>query len=104
MTFTFKAKQKSKTLKVSFLSLMIFLIIGGVVPGQKLDLLILKDSTRVYGTIIEHVPNQNIIIRLLDQTEVVYRFDQIATSTSVNIKKEPKSIRHVNYWELGVNL
>ena len=94
---------KKKNLYVICLTLTLFITFFTDASGQKLDLLILKDSTKVYGTIIEHVPNQNIIIRLLDKTEAVYRFDQIETITSVNIKKEPKSIRHLNYLEIVVN-
>jgi len=103
MACTIQTEQKRKSLKATSLALLFFLTLSAAASGQKLDLLILKDSTKVYGTIIEHVPNQNVIIRLLDQTEAVYRFDQIETITSVSIKKEPKSLRHVNYWELGVN-
>jgi hypothetical protein len=88
--------------RVSFI-LILLLIIYGSCSGQKMDLLILKDSTKVYGTIIEHIPNQNITIRLLDQTEVVYFFSQIDRITSVSLKKEPKSLKKKNYPEIGIN-
>lgn len=103
MKILIQNNRKRFILKLTGLYLILFFTVCAGASGQKLDLLILKDSTKVYGTIIEHVPNQNVIIRLLDQTEAVYRFDQIATITSVSIKKEPKSIKHVNYWELGIN-
>ena len=66
------------------------------------DIVHLKDSTIIKGTIIETIPNKSITIKSFDGIIQTIDFDQI-----VKIKKENISdinLRDSSYLELGINL
>lgn len=56
------------------------------------DLIVLKDSTRFTGEIIEHVPNERIVLRMIGGSEIVFSQPDIAY-----IQKVPFRYKYIRY-------
>ena len=66
--------------------------------AQAIDIIYLKDGSRVLGTIIENIPDQKVVIRLMDgYSERVFTYDKIERINSISLKD-------LSYREIGVNI
>ncbi len=96
-------------MKAYFLPLLIlaFALTGSRCLAQsEVDAVILKNGSKILGTIIEQVPNKSLKIRMRDGSEFVYTFDEIEIirKERVDYVDETMDLRHTPYSELGVNV
>jgi hypothetical protein len=96
-------------MKACLLPLLIlaFAVAGSHCAAQtEVDAVILKNGSKILGTIIEQVPNQSLKIRMRDGSVFVYTFDEIEIirKEKVEYVDETMDLRHTPYSELGVNV
>ena len=66
--------------------------------AQAVDIVYLKDGSRFVGTIIENIPDQKVVIRLMEgYSERVFTYDKIERIESISLKD-------LSYREIGVNI
>lgn len=84
--------------------LLLFLV--GVCEGQELlDVVYLKDGSKIIGTIVELLPTTSVKIRTRDGSEFVYTMDKVERIVRESPPGESiTDLRDRPYWELGVNL
>ncbi|MCZ7558083.1 MAG: hypothetical protein M5R41_16905 [Bacteroidia bacterium] len=95
-------------MKAYFLPLLIlaFALTGSRCLAQsEVDAVILKNGSKILGTIIEQVPNKSLKIRTRDGSEYVYSFDdiEIIRKEAVWVDDQITDLREAAYYELGAN-
>jgi hypothetical protein len=91
---------KTRTVLVICIGFLLFA--GRCLAQQEVDVVYLKNGSKILGTIIEQVPNKQLKIRMRDGSEFVYTFDEIEI-----IRKETPALfettgTFLEYTELGV--
>ncbi len=80
------------------MALIFSVIVSSNNSAQAVDIIYLKDGSRVLGTIIENIPDQKVVIRLMDgYSERVFTYDKIERINSISLKD-------LSYREIGVTI
>jgi hypothetical protein len=86
------------------LLILAFVFTGNHCRAQEVvDAVILKNGSKILGTIIEQVPNKSLMIRTRDGSEFVYTFDEIEIIRKDTLESHIRDLRDVSYGELGIN-
>ena len=78
----------------------IFLVPTDLTAQEHVDIVYLKDGSRIVGLIIEQIPNKSIRIRTEGGSEFVYTLDKIERITKE--VRGPQDLMDRSYFELGV--
>lgn len=86
--------------------LVSLLLAANAAQAEDVDVVYLKNGSRIVGVIVEMVPSENLRIRTADGSEFVYRMDEVE-----RIAREPapqsadeSDLRMVPYYEIGAVL
>ena len=71
---------------------------------EKMDVVHLKDSSRIYGRIMKQVPNESVTIKAISGLVEVYSMDRIEKIESMEVEPSIRDYRKSSYTELGINL
>jgi hypothetical protein len=80
-----------------------FLFGGSCFAQEQIDVVYLKNGSKIRGTIIEQVPNKQLTIAMRDGSEFVYTFDEIEIIRKERSKEHRFDLMHAEYLELGIN-
>jgi hypothetical protein len=76
---------------------------GSCYAQEQIDVVYLKNGSKIRGTIIEQVPNKQLTIQTRDGSEFVYTFDEIEVIRKESAEEYRLDLMHTEYPELGVN-
>ncbi|MBE0643932.1 MAG: hypothetical protein IH600_07610 [Bacteroidetes bacterium] len=97
-----------KTPAYFILFLASLLFAGQCVAQQQVDVVILKNGSKIVGTIVEQVPNKQVKIRTRDGSEFVYTFDEIEMIRKEDAEEYSyeliRDFKYTPYTELGVSV
>ena len=95
-----------KGLGMNFIVALVFLLalVSVAASQEQVDVIYLKDGSKIYGTIIQEVPGKNVIIRTIDGRIIVLTSDRIEKITKESFKEIPQDFEKISYPEIGVTL
>ena len=71
--------------------------------GQ-VDVVYLKDGSKIVGTIVELVPERSVKVRMRDGSETVFLLEKVERITKEADPAGPKDLIHESYTDAGINL
>lgn len=86
-----------------FVFIAAFFFGGSCYAQEQIDVVYLKNGSKIRGTIIEQVPNKQLTIQTRDGSEFVYTFDEIEVIRKESAEEYRLDLMHTEYPELGVN-
>lgn len=89
---------------LSFSTIMLICIVFKSTAQERIDVVHLKDSSRVYGRITKQVPNESVTIKTRSGLVEVYSMDRIEKTESMEVEPSIRDYRKSSYTELGINL
>ncbi|OQB37504.1 MAG: hypothetical protein BWY06_02346 [Candidatus Latescibacteria bacterium ADurb.Bin168] len=92
----------------AFKCMLIIVLLLGVKAAYSddLDVVYLKNGSRIVGVVVEMVPSGNVRIRTADGSEFVYRMDEVERIARVPAPQsaQERDLRAAPYYEIGVVL